>query len=661
MFTIFSYKITEKHLLISILLLAAILRFWGLGSAEFYHDEGFTAFRSIGYLDYMNNDDQTTPIQWFKDLPSLPWWTQLSFHDHPPLFFLTQFISFKLFGDSLFAARLPSAIAGVASIYLVYLLSGLMLRTSDVRWTPDVQLLKNRRLMPLFAAFLFSISLVHIWVSRSSLFESVQIFFILLNIYYFFRIARNSIPPARQSLNGGGSRSKDYLMFGLTLGLSFLTKYTSFFLIPVYVFYLFFISIFRQCSPSIPRPKGRDGGHGLATSSGTKPLFPERSRRVILVKDWRLYAAFSLAVIIFLPVIIYNIFLYKTVGHFDLQFAYLFNQNTPEWQASLGKIQDPFSDIVTNLFFMYSIPFLLMAIAGIGYTIYKIFNLRTSDVPNISAEGGSASGGKNLNPRTSDVQRFDLCRSVPKSPKATGIPVPKGDIGTSIFWLLNIIFITLMLTAVGSAFRFIALYAAPAIMLITFFLDRLISKFNGEILFRILITGFFIYELSFGASILWTFPDFGIVTLDKYFDEEFGGRRSLAIPVSSNSHLDKIIEDNIAGLPVMDKQILIIYDTNIALSPRLWLFTRRNYYHGIPVLSVDQFKNFLKIGGTDQFNNYLIYFVKAGKNTQLNPAFFTPSGEEFESFLRSQFNLSPVKMIYGYNNLLMFTVYKFIM
>ena len=36
----------------------------------------------------------------------------------------------------------------------------------------------------------------------------------------------------------------------------------------------------------------------------------------------------------------------------------------------------------------------------------SISNKGTSDVPNISAEGGSASGGKNLNPRTSDVQKL---------------------------------------------------------------------------------------------------------------------------------------------------------------------------------------------------------------------------------------------------------------
>ena len=165
---------------------AAILRFGGLGSSEIFHDEGFYAFRSIGYVDYIQNDDQTTPIQWFKDAPSLPWWTSLSFHDHPPLFFLIQNIFFKIFGNSLFAARLPSALAGVFSIYLVYLISSSIFGTSDVlkTRTPDVQELRSQysghresrnrtsdfHIAGLLAAFLLSVNLIHIWISRSSLF-----------------------------------------------------------------------------------------------------------------------------------------------------------------------------------------------------------------------------------------------------------------------------------------------------------------------------------------------------------------------------------------------------------------------------------------------------------------------------------------------------------
>src|SRR3989338_6885137 len=90
-----------RVLLALILLLGFGFRIWGLGFAEIFHDEGLYAFRSIGYIDYIQNNDQTTPIQWFKDLPQIPWWTKLSFHDHPPLFFLVQHLFFRVFGNSL--------------------------------------------------------------------------------------------------------------------------------------------------------------------------------------------------------------------------------------------------------------------------------------------------------------------------------------------------------------------------------------------------------------------------------------------------------------------------------------------------------------------------------------------------------------------------------
>ena len=543
----------SKHILIAILILGAVLRFWGLGAQEFYHDEGLYAFRSIGYLDYLQNDDQSTPIQWFAGSDSMPFWTSFSFHDAPPLFFIVQNIFFRIFGESLFTARLPSVISGLLSIYLLYLISKKIFK---------------KEIAVFFAPLLLSVSLVHVWISRSSLLESFQIFLVLLSIYYFFRLLEK---PVLNSL-------KDYLLFGLTLGLNFLTKYTGVFLVLVYGLYFLF---FR------------------------KEIYKRRE----------LYFALALAAIMFLPVIVYNFYLYKITGHFDLQFSYLFSQETPEWRLSLGKLQDPFSEIFSNLQLMYSIPFLLIFSVSVLHLIYKIFRLRGA-----------------------------------KDSRESGILV---------FWLLNFIFITLILVAAGSAFRFIALYAPVAAMIIALFLNDLFSRFSKEPFFKILAAVFIIYELFFVSDIFTSFPDFGIVKLGRYFNSEFRNFRSLAIPVSSNPHLNKIIKDNALRIPESGKSFLIVYDGNVGLSPRLWLFTRRNFYHGIPAFSVDQFKNFLKAGGTEQYKDYDIYFVKASGNTYLNPLLSNPTAGEFELFLKNELGLSPAKMIYGYDNLLMFTVYKF--
>ena len=572
MFTIFSYRISEKQILIAILLLGALLRFWGLGSAEIFHDEGLYAFRSIGYFDYIQNDAQTTPVQWFKGQPNLPWWTPLSFHDHPPLFFLIQHLFFNLFGDSLLVARLPSALAGIASIYLVYLI----FRRSDlvrrILTRSDLQKLERGH-VGLLAALLLAVNHIHIWISRSSFLESLLFFLILLNIYYFLNFLTNQ---------------KTWKMFGITLGLAFLTKYTSFFLVPVYFFYLIFISIF-----------------------GTSDFR--------IFKNWRLYAAFGLTVLLFSPVLIYNFYLWQTVGHFDLQFAYLFRQATPEWQASLGKIQEPFFNILENLSSMYSISFLLAAIFGIVCSI-GVF------IKNFRA---------NL--------RFNSNSSA------------------IVFGWLTLIFVTLTLIPTGSAFRFITLYLFPFLFLTALAFLVLRKKLAPQ-LFKILFVIFILYELYFSIDgIFLTFPDFGVAKLDAYLEESIGGQRSLRLPQSPNPHLNDIIKRYGRRRPAADESLVIVYDENIALSSKLWLFTRRLYYQGILAVTAGQFKTLLQNQGLEAFDRSRVYFVKATENTSLNPKVAIKDAEELENFLMREFNLRLEKVISNRDGLPMFLIYKFLL
>ncbi len=307
MFDILGYKLKSQHILIGILLVGAVLRFWGLGSSEIFHDEGFYAFRALGNLDYIQNDDQTTPIQWYKDAAGLPLWTNLSFHDHPKLYFLISNLFFRIFGDSLFVARLPSAIFGILSIWLVYLVARKALKHSmsspapHLRWSNqskgNIWNESDIELFALLSAAVLAVNHIHVWVSRSALMESVQIAFILLNVYLFFVFLENH---------------KKWFWFGLSFGLCILLKYTSVFLLPVYFIY---ILIFER------------------------KIFQERN----------LYFSLLITLLLITPVIVYNFYLYQSVGHFDLQFAFLFGQDTPEWRASLGKILDPFSDFGVNM------------------------------------------------------------------------------------------------------------------------------------------------------------------------------------------------------------------------------------------------------------------------------------------------------------------------
>src|SRR3989344_9517568 len=144
---------TVLYILFAIVLLGFFIRVWNVGSAEVFHDEGFYAFRSIGYVDYLYNDDQSTPIQWFKNSPSLPSWTKISFHDHPPLFFVIQHVFFSLFGVSLFMARLPSLIAGIVAIIMMFVLAKKLFQNDVVA---------------LFSSLALAVNHIHVWISRSA-------------------------------------------------------------------------------------------------------------------------------------------------------------------------------------------------------------------------------------------------------------------------------------------------------------------------------------------------------------------------------------------------------------------------------------------------------------------------------------------------------------
>jgi 4-amino-4-deoxy-L-arabinose transferase-like glycosyltransferase len=205
-------------------------------------DEVFYAFRGLGYLDYDVGLTQTSPIQW---LDARPWWSWLSFHDHPPLIFLIDFIFLKLGGITTWAIRLPAVMAGVGSVLLVYLIGGL----------------KNRR-VAIMASLLLTVSTYHVWISRIGLQESVVIFFFLLSTFFYLRWTQDK----------SGLKK-----WGVSLGLLWLTKFTGFILLPI---------IF--CHQLIIRQ---------------------------FMKRWKqLVMAFMITLILFSPVILYNLILQFRFG-----------------------------------------------------------------------------------------------------------------------------------------------------------------------------------------------------------------------------------------------------------------------------------------------------------------------------------------------------------
>lgn len=255
----------KNYLLAGILILAAFLIFFNFSRADIQGDDAIYSFRAIGYLDYMDSQLQTSPINWFE---SIPLWSRLSFHDAPPLVFLIQYLFFKLLGVSLFSARLPFALAGVGSVFLLYLLT---------------KHLYNEK-VALLASFILAIFTYHTWASRVGYLEPIVLFFILLTFYLFFKALDDP---------------KKFVFFGISLGLTLLTKYTAFFVLPVIFFYLLF-----------------------------------KNKKILINKYFIL--SIVIAVLIFSPVLIYNFKIFQTRGHFDLQLASLLNQDLSDWPGISG-------------------------------------------------------------------------------------------------------------------------------------------------------------------------------------------------------------------------------------------------------------------------------------------------------------------------------------
>jgi hypothetical protein len=179
----------------SLVVVSLCLRTAFLSRGDVFTDEAGYAFRAIGMLDYMTSVDQT-PLQWFDAGDGAPWWTKLSFHDHPPLVFLLQHLSMEIFGVSSWAFRLPSAILGTLSVLLVFAIGRELFGAAT----------------GVAAGWLLAVNANHVYISRMGLQESSVIFFMLLTWYGFLR---------------GIRRPAWFVLMGAALGLGCLAKYTA--------------------------------------------------------------------------------------------------------------------------------------------------------------------------------------------------------------------------------------------------------------------------------------------------------------------------------------------------------------------------------------------------------------------------------------------------
>ncbi|MDD5110523.1 MAG: glycosyltransferase family 39 protein [Patescibacteria group bacterium] len=538
----------SRNIFIAIIIAAAVLRFWNLGGPDMVTDEVYYALRGIGYLDYIGSTLQSTPLFWFDPLPS---WTQLSMHDHPPLTFLVEHLFFAMFGVSVFVARLPFALAGIGSVFLIYLIGRKMF---DER-------------TGLIAAAVMAVSSQAAFVSRTALMEPLAIALILLTWYLFLLALEKPVY---------------WYWWGAALGASFLAKYTAF---PVLGVCLVYLLLFRRG----------------------------------VLKNFRFLAGCGIALALFSPVIIYNVMLYRTRGHFDLQFAALLHQNVPAWQTLTDKIPTSywqnFTGIFTGLVDTYS-P-LALALAMCGF-VYLLLSFRPRPARRSLSEGGSR------NPVTPTDTAADT--------GSVDSRFHGNDTKRANYVLLFLFFTayTLLLVLIKPLPRFLSYYLPVFPLLTAVFLSFVLQRWQGvqRVGLMVLVGVAGVYEFAYAvntnllplsigpANLTWSLvrpytSDFGINKLDAWVGEKLSGKTSAGTPQTGTKPLDVIIQRNAAAHAAGKKpeKILLVYDTHLNETVTLWVFDRRFIYEGWPAYFADDFSRTVAEDGIAAFKGYTIYYV----------------------------------------------------
>lgn len=499
----------KKYILILILLLASALRLWGLSRGDPVNDEVFYAFRGLGLIDFDEAEAQTTPWEWF-DL-AIPLWTKLSWHDHPPLVFWIQHFFLSIFGEHNFAFRLPSALLGIFSVWLLYFLGKRL-----YGWR-----------VGLLAALILAATLNHIYISRVGMQESYVIFFILLASYLFLR-----------------SLEKDTFLIwtGIALGFAFLTKYTSFILVPIFLAYLVFFK---------------------------REYFWNK----------KLYFGALLALLIFSPVIIYNLKLYQRVGHFDFQLSYIFGNPPESWKVAPGKEVGAFTQRIQNFIprLVATNSWLLLSFFGLALALFLLKLL------------------KNF----------------------------RETLAQHAFLVISFLFLVILLLFIGPSFRFLTMLGPFIALAAALFLSGVYEKFfrRKEKLVFGLLALFLIFEIFYSinnqiryypvgptpwlsSKVRYENYNWGYNELGKFWEKELAGKMPALTFQMRYKFLEELQEESLRDArrkKLEPYPALIVTYGNFDRGAKLWVLDRLHIYHAWPVISFETYLQYLRENGPDYY------------------------------------------------------------
>lgn len=204
-------------ILILILVIATLLRFISLDK----YPIGLNADEAaLGYNAY-------SLIQTGKDEWGVSWPLVFrSFDDFkPPLYVYLSIPFIKVLGLNIWSVRLPSAVLGTLTVFLVYLLVNALKIFSDK---------KKNDILALISGFLLAVSPWHLHFSRGAWEVNVSTFLLVLGVYGFIK---------------GLNNSKYFSLFSVSFALSMLTYHSARVVAPLLVISLVLIyrkSLFKK-------------------------------------------------------------------------------------------------------------------------------------------------------------------------------------------------------------------------------------------------------------------------------------------------------------------------------------------------------------------------------------------------------------------------------
>jgi len=553
--------IVEHKIFVAIFLLAAIIIFFQINLVDIIGDDSHYSSRAIGLVDFMFGDKQPTPLNIFDHYP---WWANFSYHDHPPLLFLIQHLFLKINPNSFFS-KLPYALFSLATLLFTYL----------------IVTKKHNKNTASLTAILLALNNLFIWSARSAYLEAGAVFFIIISIYFFNKFIKNQ---------------KYWPLLGISIGLTLITKYTTFFIIPSFLTYLI---IFK-----------RD-----------------------IFKKHYLYLAIAISILIFSPVIIYNAGMFSALGHFDLEFSAVFNQNNP-WQFDRNLNHNYLTSLwgtVKSMANTMSWPLISLSIISIIYSIIKAKNKLI---------------------------------------------------------LILLLFLTLQFVIISPTERYMPLYAPFLSIVLAVFLYDLYKLIKSKYLiitskcclFLLLIyLAFFSFNNQIFAKKIETYTgwlssplksnNYGNSQLDQYLNQLVKNKyitNKIGAGLIDSTQLQNMrqkqkrlqkysqIQPNTKNLE--EFKAIIVTDQNINWFSKVWLFEKRIFYQNIPLINPTNLYSFYQQGvDIEEF-----YFIKATEYAKLKSSKYISDNmsDKYESVFKAK-DIKPETTIYRLDGQPAFKIYHY--